>query len=102
MDFLKLADQVDVVCVDPEDSAGRDPGADIAAHLAHHGVTTKAHRLTRDGRTTAETLLSGISDMGSDLLVMGAFGHNRLTEIVFGGVTRNMLKHMTVPVLMSN
>jgi nucleotide-binding universal stress UspA family protein len=102
MDFLKAADRVDVVCVDPEGAADRDPGADIAAHLARHGVTTQAHRLTRGNATTAETLLSAISDMGSNLLVMGAFGHNRLAAIVFGGVTRNMLKHMTVPVLMSN
>ena len=102
MDFLKLADEVDVVCVDPKDTADRDPGADIAAHLAHHGVTTQAHRLTRGSLTTTETLISAMSDMGSDLLVMGAFGHNRLAEIVFGGVTRNMLKHMPVPVLMSN
>ena len=42
------------------------------------------------------------SDLGADLLVMGAYGHSRLRELVLGGVTRTILKEMTVPVLMSH
>lgn len=102
MDFLIAANHVDVVCVDPDDSAGRDPGADIAAHLAHHGVKAEAHRLSRGSLTTADTLISATSDMSSDLLVMGAYGHARLTQIVFGGVTRNVLRQMPIPVLLSH
>ncbi|MCP4935474.1 MAG: universal stress protein, partial [bacterium] len=43
-----------------------------------------------------------VSDAGADLLVMGAYGHSRLRERTFGGVTRTILDQMTVPVLMSN
>jgi nucleotide-binding universal stress UspA family protein len=102
MDYLCAADRVDVVCIDPEDSAGRDPGADIAAHLAHHGVKAEAHRLSSGGLNTADTLISATADMGSDLLVMGAYGHARLRQLVFGGVTRGVLQHMPIPVLMSH
>ena len=102
LEFMKAADQVDIVCVDADQSEDRDPGADIAAHLAQHGIKAKAHHVTRGSLTTAETLNSTASDMDSDLLVMGAYGHTRLTEIVFGGVSRNLLQHMTLPILMSH
>lgn len=102
LDFMKSADQVDIVCVDADQSEGRDPGADIAAQLAQHGIKAKAHHMTRGSLTTAETLSAAASDMDSDLLVMGAYGHTRLTEIVFGGVTRNLLQYMTLPIVMSH
>lgn len=102
MDFLKAADHVDVVCVDPKESADRDPGADIAAHLARHDVTAQAHRLSSGDLSTTETIISAMANMSSDLLVMGAYGHGRLGEIIFGGVTRNMQKYTPIPVLMSH
>ena len=102
LDFLREADRVDIVCIDPEDSVDRDPGADIAAHLAHHGVRAEAHRLASGGLSTADTLTSATADMGSDLLVMGAYGHTRFRELIFGGVTRRVLEHMPIPILMSH
>ena len=49
-----------------------------------------------------DALLSRAADLGVDLIVMGAYGHARLLEYAFGGVTRHLLRHMTVPVLMSH
>jgi nucleotide-binding universal stress UspA family protein len=54
------------------------------------------------GRSAGETILSGVEDSGADLLVMGAYGHSRIREIVLGGVTETILKKMTLPVLMSH
>jgi nucleotide-binding universal stress UspA family protein len=102
MDFLIAADRVDVVCIDPEDSADRDPGADIAAHLAHHGVKAEAHRMPSGDLYVSDAIVSATTDMGADLLVMGAYGHARFRELVFGGVTRAVLEHMPVPVMMSH
>ena len=51
---------------------------------------------------TGDAILSAVSDDSIDLLVMGAYGHMRLWEMLFGGVTRQILTAMTVPVLMSN
>jgi nucleotide-binding universal stress UspA family protein len=102
MDFLIAAERVDIVCIDPEDSAGRDPGADIAAHLAHHGVKADAHGMPSGGLGAADALISASSDLGADLMVMGAYGHARFRELVFGGVTRRVLEHMPIPVLMSH
>jgi nucleotide-binding universal stress UspA family protein len=47
-------------------------------------------------------LLSRAADLSSDLIVMGAYGHSRFSELVLGGVTRTMFESMTVPVLMSH
>ncbi|WP_085123293.1 universal stress protein [Tistlia consotensis] len=49
-----------------------------------------------------DALLAALSDEAIDLLVMGAYGHSRLRELVLGGVTRELLGHMTAPVLMSH
>ena len=51
---------------------------------------------------TGEALLSAVADASVDLLVMGAYGHSRLREMIFGGVTEKVLGSMTVPVLLSN
>jgi nucleotide-binding universal stress UspA family protein len=50
----------------------------------------------------AEHLLSRLCDLGADLLVMGAYGHARVRELILGGVTRTMLEEMTVPLFLSH
>ena len=55
-------------------------------------------QLLREG----EALLSYASDIGADLIVAGAYGHSRMRELAFGGVTRTLLNEMTVPVLFSH
>lgn len=55
-----------------------------------------------DEADAGNALLSAVADSAADLLVMGAYGHSRVRELVLGGVTREILRTMTVPVLMSN
>jgi nucleotide-binding universal stress UspA family protein len=82
---------------------GALPGADIALFLARHGVKVEvSQQTTADGADIGNALLSHLSDFGADLLVMGGFGHSRFREMVLGGVTRSILKTMTVPVLMAH
>jgi nucleotide-binding universal stress UspA family protein len=80
------------------------PGAEIAAHLARHGLAVTAARSVGDGQVhEADMLLSYAADIGADLLVMGGgYGHSRVRELTLGGVTRSVLRHMTLPVLMSH
>ena len=103
--ILQLAKSVTVLAVNPrsgEQSHGEQPGADIALHLARHGVRAEAMRAVSDELDPGDVVLSRAADIGADLLVMGAFGHSRLRELVLGGVTRHILKHMTMPVLLSH
>jgi nucleotide-binding universal stress UspA family protein len=79
------------------------PTADIAEHLARHGLDVSAARtVVSDGLSPADALLDYASDIQADLLVVGGYGHSRTREMIMGGVTRDLLHHMTVPVLMSH
>ena len=99
--LLKLVANVTVLAVNPKDG-DEEPGADIALHLARHGLTVEIDRTTVPDMGAADALLSRAADLGSDLIVMGAYGHARMRETILGGVTRSMLEQMTVPVLMSH
>jgi nucleotide-binding universal stress UspA family protein len=105
MPFLESADLVIVLTIDPRegpDGHGELPGADIAVHLARHGVKAQIERTVSAGLPVGEVLLSRIADLGADLLVMGAYGHSRVRELLLGGATRSVLRSMTLPVLMSH
>ena len=101
--ILKLATNVTVLSIDPErDTGERMPSADIALHLARHGVAAEGMSTLGLDISVGDLLLSRASDLGADLIVMGAYGHSRVREMVLGGATRHILQHMTVPVLMSH
>jgi nucleotide-binding universal stress UspA family protein len=101
--ILKRATTVTVLSIDPEgESQPRIPSADIALHLARHGIAAEAASTSSVDIGVGNALLSRAADLGADLIVMGAYGHSRMREMVLGGVTRHLLQHMTVPVLMSH
>ncbi|MFM9844915.1 MAG: universal stress protein [Dongiaceae bacterium] len=103
--FLVKAKAVTVLTVNPDKNgmeSRREPGADIALHLARHGVKVEAERAVARDISVGDAILAEIGDNGQDMLVMGAYGHSRLQEFVLGGVTRKLLQVMTVPVLMSH
>jgi nucleotide-binding universal stress UspA family protein len=105
MPILRAAREVAVLTI--ENSAGdadpgRWPGADIAAHLARHGVNVATRHAIGGEVSVADALLNLVADDGADLIVMGAYGTSRAREFVLGGATRDLLRTMTVPVLMSH
>lgn len=79
-----------------------DPATSLARHLTRHDIHAQASHLIADDIAAGEMILSRASDLGSDLIVMGGYGHSRTRELILGGVTRAILQHMTVPVLMSH
>lgn len=104
IDLLSRANDVHVVLVDPvegDGGQGAEPGADIATYLARHGVKVTVDRLSSQGRSVADTLRQHAVDMAADLLVMGAYGHSRLRERIFGGVTRSMVEAPPLPVFVA-
>lgn len=101
MPLLRRARRVDVLAV-ASPRVDQVPGIDIARHLASHDVQANVVvRESPDPDVPAE-ILNFIAEHGADLLVMGCYGHARLQEVIFGGVTRSILRTMTVPVLMSH
>ena len=102
MPLLQAAAHVDVVAFEeagtPANAAQLDA---LGAWLSRHGVR---HTSARQPQVTdvGNALLSYAADRGSDLLVMGGYGHSRLREWALGGATRSLLAQMTIPVLMSH
>ncbi|TDI60479.1 MAG: universal stress protein [Alphaproteobacteria bacterium] len=99
--ILTNAAKVHVLTVG-EENPSHLPGAEITAHLVRHGVNAEAAHLVRTSEAVGETILNYVAETGSDMIVCGGWGHSRLLETVMGGVTRHLLRHMTVPVLMSH
>jgi nucleotide-binding universal stress UspA family protein len=103
MPFLERAKNVEVVIVTNE-RRKRDEieGADMGQHLARHGLKVEVTRITHGDLDVADALLSHSMDASADFMVMGGYGHSRLREFVLGGVTRTILRTMTLPTLMSH
>jgi nucleotide-binding universal stress UspA family protein len=101
--LLARAQRVDVIIVSNDGVKSDEvPGADIAQHLARHGLDVELKRIVSGGLDVANTLLSYAADAAIDFIVMGGYGHSRLREFVLGGATRGILSSMTVPTLMSH
>jgi nucleotide-binding universal stress UspA family protein len=103
MPLLERAGQVELVIVANERGKQDEiAGADMGQHLARHGLKVDVNRIAEGGIDVADALLSHAADASVDFIVMGGYGHSRLREFVLGGVTRSVLRSMTVPVLMSH
>ena len=103
--LLKAASTVTVLIVEPRSTAkghGAEPGADVATWLSRHGVKVTVQRDVAADADVGSVILSRAMDHGSDLIVMGIYGHSRLRELVLGGASRTVLADMTVPVLMAH
>lgn len=103
--LLREAAAVTVLAVNPRRGIGGHgdvPAADIALHLARHGVRAEAAHTVAADIPDGEALLSYAADIGADLIVCGAYGHSRARELIFGGVTRTLLAEMTAPVFLSH
>ena len=102
--LLRTADEVTVTAVRPGRTPGHCevPGADIGLYLSRHGVRVKVSAIEATDIDVGNEMLSRAADLSCDLIVMGAYGHSRVSELVLGGVTRTLFNSMTVPVLMSH
>lgn len=105
MPMLQAADAVVVATVDAVPTAAghaQGPGRDLAAHLARHGVRAEVRNLDSMGRTDAKALYDEALAVDADLIVLGAYGHSRAQELVFGGVTRELLTRSPIPLFMAH
>jgi nucleotide-binding universal stress UspA family protein len=102
MPFLRRAGTVDVVTAENRDRRNELVGAQIAAHLARHGLKVELKPIVAADMDVADTILSYAADSATDLIIMGGYGHTRLREFILGGATRGILNAMTVPTLLAH
>jgi len=96
------AQAVTIISVNDAEAPEEASATSLAAHLTRRGLAARARHLIADRNQIQPTILSIAADDGLDLIVMGGYGHSRFQERVLGGVTRDMLRSMTVPTLMSH
>lgn len=102
---LRAAKEVVIGCIDPvmtQQDDGQDPGTDVAAWLSHHGCSVTVSQYPSGGKDVAECILDRAREVGADLVVMGAYGHARMVQAVFGGTTRSMLEQTDMRVLLAH
>lgn len=103
--FLKAADEVLVLeaCANETDAGDSGfPLASVVAHLTRHGVKARAEVTLASRDDAAEAIINAAGKMGAGLIVAGGYGHTRLGEWIFGGVTRDLLRNAQGYVLMSH
>ena len=102
---LKEAEEVIIGCFDPVMTAekdGLDPGTDLAAWLSHHGCNVTVSQYPSGGNEIGQCIQDRSDEIGADLVVMGAYGHARMVQTVFGGTTRTMFEQVDLPVLLTH
>ena len=97
--YLKKAEAIELLTVQNGSPQGRGVES-VAAYLALHGLSCSQLVLARGERNVAEVLLETAAEHGCDMLVAGGYGHSRLMESIFGGVTEHIVSHPKIPVFM--
>ena len=82
-------------------SRGRD-GTELRQSLSRNGIAAQASVVPKKNRTVARAILEESTSLGGDLLIKGAYTHSRLRQMIFGGVTNEILATAALPVLMSH
>lgn len=99
---MQGARSVSITIVEPSRHAPdrSDPGGALAQFLVRHGIRAEIQVLARSEPRIADILNRRVREQGCDMVVMGAYGHSRVKEAVFGGATRHMLETCKVPIFM--
>ncbi|MGY6769460.1 universal stress protein [Komagataeibacter xylinus] len=100
---LPLLRRAEAVCI-LYSPAYQRPGPEarhVRSFLSLHGIEANIHEFGSDTRPVGEEMLAAAHDFNADMLVMGAYSHSRLRQMILGGVTRHMLENSDIVVLMS-
>ena len=103
--LLSKASEIDVLMIDPQTGLaghGQEPGADIARHLARHGLSVRVVAMPHSGLSDGASLLRYVDEVDADLLVMGGYGHARWRQVVLGGATHAVLQGARKPVFFAH
>ena len=105
MQILETKERLDVITIDLDgagDPTGMPAGFDIMSHLQHHGINANKVILKARKTQVGDAILDHCAKTSPDVLVMGAYGRRKFGTLLFGGVTRHILQHMNVPLLLSH
>ena len=102
--FIIEAEKTDILVIDPPETLDDSPeaaGAEIASALSRHGATVSVSVQRSNGNSIDDIIQTRIAETGADLLVLGAYSHSWLRQLLFGGVTRTVLRTAPVAAFLS-
>ena len=99
--ILEAATQVTVIIVEGA-RISKDRGPELANYLGWHGVFPEMRSISGSPSAVGSKLLENVNDIKADLLVMGAYTHSRMRQLILGGVTRHILESANIPVFMAH
>jgi nucleotide-binding universal stress UspA family protein len=102
MPLLRNAEQVTVLSVKGGTEVPGPPAIQAVQYLQRNGIAATLSVVDVAGRSTGEAVLAAAQSLNCDLLIKGAYTQSRLRQMIFGGATRHILGHATLPVLMAN
>ncbi len=102
--ILRQAEAVTILVIDPNPHGpeGQNPGSDVATWLTRHGCNVTVQQSPSAGQDIGECILSRASELGADLIVMGAYVHSRARQRILGGTTKIMVSQKDVPTLLAH
>lgn len=101
--LLKEGTETTIGVFDPVTSRdGENPGSDVARWLSHHGCHVDLQHYPSGGEEIGRCILNRAAETGADLVVMGAYGHSRMRQAVFGGTTRTLIEQTDMPVMLAH
>jgi nucleotide-binding universal stress UspA family protein len=101
MPFLRRAGTVHILTAATSITSAEEAGR-LADYLAWHGIQARINTIEPANEPVGSALMTRASELGADFLVMGGYGHSRMREMILGGVTRYVLAHPGLPVLMAH
>lgn len=101
--FLRAAEEVEITVIDPSPYGPErsEPGQALAQMLVRHGVRAEVAVLAKTRPQVSDVIHQRATEIGADMVVMGAYGHSRFRQAILGGATRNTLEKTRVPVFMA-
>jgi nucleotide-binding universal stress UspA family protein len=102
MPFLERADRVALVNVEEREHTPADALRGPAEHLAWYGIRAETQSIPANGRSTSELLCAAIRNCRADLVIMGAYGHSRAREMIFGGCAQSVIKNADTSLLVTH
>lgn len=99
--ILRKAEEVSIFTIESPQTTSHS-SAGMAEYMAYHGIKCSVRTLTGSGTPVGEALLKEVEAIGADMIVMGAYTHSRMRQLILGGVTRCVLENSTVPLFMAH
>jgi nucleotide-binding universal stress UspA family protein len=100
MPFLEKAEHVTILAIDPPEQF-REGNEQLRSHLARHAISARIEQVPKGDLSVGEIILNQATDGGSDLVIVGAKIHRSWVSLDLGPIVKYLLKHMTVPILVS-